>query len=187
MSAVIPKMKGNAASKVSGYFISENKRVPLSKRGSRKKRLCLTCTEVLQKSEARNQSDLNDLDHVHRAILAKSMLLVLMVKLNKISSTSEGNKGRMTHWTVRWLVFVTRGKNICFYSKMPCYRGHLKKLVIGQGTTGALRDSTTGQQLHSYLQRWQITVSVLQDQTNIVIISVRTVYMLPSEISIPDI
>lgn len=108
MSAVISKMKGNAASKVSGYFISENKRVALSKRGSRKKRLCLTCTEVLQKSEARNQSDLNDLDHVHRAILAKSMLLVLMVKLNKISSTSEGNKGRTIHWMVRWLAFVTR-------------------------------------------------------------------------------
>jgi len=51
MSIVISKMKGNAASKVSGNFISENTRLLLSKRGSRKERLFLTCTEVLQKSE----------------------------------------------------------------------------------------------------------------------------------------
>lgn len=44
-------MKGNAASEVSGYFISENKRVLLSKGGSRNEKLFLTCTEVLQKSE----------------------------------------------------------------------------------------------------------------------------------------
>lgn len=66
-------------------------------------------------------------------------------------------------------------------SKMPHYRGYSKKVVIEQSTTGALRASTTGQQLHTSLQRSQITASVLPDQTRIEIILVRTICMLQTE------
>lgn len=41
---------------------------------------------------ARNQTDVNNLDHVHRTVFTKSVLLVLMVKLNiKINSTWKGD------------------------------------------------------------------------------------------------
>lgn len=59
-------------------------------------------------------------------------------------------------------------------------------LVIEQSTTEALEASTTGQQLHTSLQRSQITVSVLLDPKRIEIILVRTACMLQIETAIPN-
>lgn len=86
----------------------------LLKIGKRGKRLLLTYTKVLQKSEwrpDRNLTDLNNLDHILKTVFTKSILLVLMVKLNKkINSTWKGD--RMTPWRVSWLAFAAREKNI---------------------------------------------------------------------------
>lgn len=79
---------------------------------------------------ARNQTDVNNLDHVHRTVFTKSVLLVRMVKLNiKINSTWKGDgendplNGELISLCCKREEHIPPAFLLTPESKMPLYRG----------------------------------------------------------------